>query len=76
MPGMPMKSVRRKALSHTVSDLRQGDGGVCRLRSKSEQVVPGWVLVNVATPTDFLRLAGWRIGPRDNGLGGSFVDGC
>lgn len=37
---------------------------------------PGWVLVNVATPTDFVRLAGWRIGQRGNGLAGLFGDGC
>lgn len=34
---------------------------MCRLRSKSEQVNPGRVLVNVATPTDLLRLTGQRI---------------
>ena len=42
----------------------------CQLRLNREQPAPGWVLVNVATPTDSVRLAGPRIDPRDNGLGG------
>ena len=46
----------------------------CQLRSKSEQLIPGWVLVNVATLTDCWRLAVRRIGPQGNGLGGPFGD--
>ena len=38
--------------------------GLCRFQLNSEQPVPGWVLVNVATPTDYLKLAGYRIAPR------------
>lgn len=35
---------------------------------------PGWVLVNVATQTDKMRLAAQRIGPQGNDLGGSCGD--
>lgn len=48
----------------------------CRFRSNSEQFLPGWVLVNVATPTASVRLAGMRIDRRDNGLAAPSGDGC
>ena len=54
--GFSHKDFARRSF-HSAADLAATDWRWCRFRSNSEQPVPGWVLVNVATLTDSLRLA-------------------
>ena len=69
-PSTISRELRRNAATRSTNP-----GERCRRRLKIRPVATGRVLVNVATPTDFVRLTGRRIGQRDIDLGAPCVGG-